>query len=105
MTPAEQEVLREIGAYLGSLAEDLAQSAESSSETAAQAEVIAGKLETIENAVEALAKKFVEMHDEQRETNARINLYLDEATRNEAGIRKLSSEIRKVDERLRGLGG
>lgn len=104
MTPAEQEVLREIGAYLGALGEDLAQCAESNSETAVLAETIAGTLGRVEDAIEALSKKFVELHDEQRETNARLNSYLDEATRNEAGLRKLVSEVRRVDDRLKAGG-
>lgn len=105
MTPAEQEVLREIGAYLGSLGDDLAKCAESNSETAVLAETIAGTLGRVEDAIEALAKKFVELHSEQSEINKRLNLYLQDATQAETGMRQLRSEVRKVDERLRGLGG
>lgn len=105
MTPAEQEVLREIGAYLGSLGEDVAKCAESNSETAVLTETIAGTLGRIEDALESLAKKFVELSDEQREINGRLNLYLQDAAQAETGMRQLRSEVRRVDERLRLVEG
>lgn len=104
MTPAEQDILREIGAYLGSLAEDLAQCAESVSELAGATEALMTAQAAMQDALTTLTGRFVQLHDEQRETNARLNLYLDEATRNEAGIRKLVSEVRKVDDRLKAGG-
>jgi chromosome segregation ATPase len=105
MTPAEHETLREIGAYLGSLAEDLAQCAEAVSELAGAVETLIASQAAMQDALTALTGRFVQLHDEQRETNARLNLYLDDATRAEVGMRKLQSDVRKVDERLKGLGG
>lgn len=105
MTPIEQETLREIGTYCASLAEDLAQLTESVTELATTAEAIATNIVAIQDAVQALTGRFVQLHDEQRETNARLNLYLDDATRAEHGVRKLQSEVRKVDERLRMIEG
>lgn len=105
MTPAEQETLREIGAYLGALAEDLAQCAESVAELAGATEALMTAQAQMQDALTTLTGRFVQMHDEQRETNARLNLYLDDATRAEHGVRQLRSEVREVDKRLKVLGG
>ncbi|HKY41391.1 MAG TPA: hypothetical protein VJN18_35905 [Polyangiaceae bacterium] len=104
MTPAEQETLREIGAYLGALAEDLAQCAESVAELASVTESLVSAQTQLQDALTTLTGRFVQMHDEQRETNARLNLYLDDATRAEHGMRQLRSEVRKVDDRLKAGG-
>ena len=105
MTPAEQEVLREIGAYLGALGEDLAQSVEATAETTVLVESAAGSLGRIEDALEALTKKFLDLCEEQSEINKRLNLYLQDATQAETGMRQLRSEVRRVDERLRLVEG
>lgn len=105
MTPAEQEVLREIGAYLGSLAEDLAECAQGTAETATLIETVAGSLSRIEDALEALTGKVRQLYDKQEQTDERLRLYLQDASQAESGMRQLRSEVRKVDERLKGLGG
>ncbi len=105
MTPAEHEALREIGAYLGALAEDLARQTESMYEMAGFAEGLAKENRVLQDALATLTSRFVEMHDEQREMNSRLTRYLDDAARAETGVKQLQSEVRKVSERLKAVGG
>lgn len=105
MTPAEQDILREIGAYLGALAEDLAQCAQAAVEATVLSEGVTSSLGRIEDALETLTGKVKQLYDKQEQTDERLRLYLQDASQAENGMRQLRSEVRKVDERLKGLGG
>jgi hypothetical protein len=47
------------------------------------------------DAVRALTRKMVEFHDEQRELNARLNLYLQQQAKDQGSLERFKSEVRE----------
>lgn len=96
MTPKEHAVLRELGAYCGALAEDLAVCAEAVTEISKNQLRGAEELGEVKELLRQLVGKVGQLYDAQCETDARIGAYLQEQAKHDSGVRQ-------VDERLRAL--
>lgn len=98
-------IIEGIQLWLKSLGENMSDSVAAQIQTSEALVGLVERMDRIEDAVEMLASKTGQLYDEVRDVNARLGSYLTEQARKEASVRRIESEVREVDQRLRVVEG